>query len=119
MYAATWNVRSLLDSEGPIETARQRSEVDRVEDRKIDLVVRELGRYGVKVAALQETKWFGNAVYRVGDCTVLAAGQPSPKPDMPTQRGEGVAIALLGCAVNLWKADGEQWKAWSSRLVSA
>ena len=74
MYAATWNVRSLLDSEGPIKTARQRSEVDRVEDWKINLVVRELGRYGVKIAALQKSKWFGNAVYKVGDCIVLRAG---------------------------------------------
>ena len=34
------------------------------------------------------------------------------------QRGEGVAIVLSGQAVSAWKA-GSQWKAWSSRLVTA
>ena len=31
------------------------------EERKVDLVVRELDRYGVSIGALQETKWFGTA----------------------------------------------------------
>ena len=46
------------------------------EDRKVDLVVLELKRYmyDVKVAALQETLWFGSDVYHVGDSVVLAAG---------------------------------------------
>ena len=43
-YVAMWNVRSLLESEGPVETARQISEVQLAEDRKIDLVIRELDR---------------------------------------------------------------------------
>ena len=63
MCAATWNVRSLLESEGSVETARQTREISLAEDKKIDLVIRELDRYGVKIGALQETKWFGNAVY--------------------------------------------------------
>ena len=36
-----------------------------VEERKIDLVVRELDRYNINVAALQETWWFGSAAYRI------------------------------------------------------
>ncbi len=31
-------------------------------DRKLDLVVGELKRYGVSVAGIQETKWFGRDV---------------------------------------------------------
>ena len=58
----------MLDAEGSVETARQGTDARKAEDRKVDLVVRELGRYGVKVAALQETKWFGRAVYQVGEC---------------------------------------------------
>ena len=119
MFVATWNVRSLLESEGSVETARQTSEVLIAEDRKIDLVIRELGRYGVTIAALQETKWFGNAVYRVKDSGVLAAGRPAPQKGEVRRRGEGVAIVLLVSAVSLWKADGEQWKRWSSRIVTA
>ena len=85
----------------------------------MDLVVRVLGQYKIEVAALQETKWFGTAVYRVGGSVVLAAGRPTPELDQPKQRGEGVALVLSGSAANLWKEGGEQWRAWSSRLVTA
>ena len=112
MFLGTWNVRSLLDAEGPIETARQGSEARDAEDRRVDLVVRELERYHVKIAALQETKWFGNAVYTVGESVVLAAGRPTPGPVQTKQRGEeGVAIVLMDSALRAWRASGEQWKA--------
>ena len=62
----TWNVRSLVDTEGSMKTARQGRDVCHAEDRRVDLVVRELKRYDVKVAALQETLWFGSAVHCVG-----------------------------------------------------
>ena len=45
------------------------------EDRKVDLIVMELKRYDVKVAALQETKWCGCEVYHVGGSVVLTAGR--------------------------------------------
>ena len=112
----TWNVRSLVDAEGSVNTARQGRDVCHAEDRRVDLVVRELKRYDVKVAALQETLWFGSAVYRVGESVVLAAGRPIPAAGEPMKWGEGVAIVLSGPA---WRTAGEQWKAWSSRLVSA
>ena len=60
------------------------------EDQKIDLVLKELGRYGIQIAALQETKWFGSAMYHVGYC-VLTAGRPTPETDQHVQRGEGVS----------------------------
>ena len=82
---ASWNVRSMLDTEGSIETARQGRDMLHAEDRKVDLVVRELGRYNIKVAALQETKWMGNAVYEVGDSVLLTAGRPVPVPEQPIQ----------------------------------
>ena len=68
----TWNVRSMVDVEGLIEIASQNH---RGEEKKIDLIVRELSRYDVKVAALQETKLFGSGVYYVGGSVVLAAGR--------------------------------------------
>ena len=55
-HLASWNVRSVLDIEGSVKTARQDCEVRDAEDRKIDQVVSELNRYGIVVAALQETK---------------------------------------------------------------
>ena len=118
-WFATWNVRSMLDTEGSVETARQRQNTHHAEDRKVDLVVRELERYNIKVAALQETKWMGNHVYHVGDSVLLTAGRPVPETQQPVQRGEGVAIVLSGSAISAWRAGGERWKAWSSRLISA
>ena len=114
----TWNVRSLVNAEGSVETARQGRDVCSAEDRKIDLVVHVLKRYDVKVAALQETLWFGSAVYHVGESVVLAAGRPVQAVGKPRKRGEGVAIVLDGPAIIAWRAAGQQWKAWSSRLVS-
>ena len=52
-------MRSLLDSEGQVETAKQTRDSLLGDDRRIDKVVSELSRYKVKVAVLQETKQFG------------------------------------------------------------
>ena len=41
---ASWNVRTLLDVEGPIESARQGDDVQVVDEQKVDQVVDELGR---------------------------------------------------------------------------
>ena len=78
-----------------------------------------LRTYDIKIAALQETKWFGNGVYHVCYSIVLASGRDTPSVGEPVQRGEGVALVLTGPAIAAWKDGGEQWKAWSSRLVSA
>ena len=107
-FMAFWNVRTLLNVNGPIETARQNKEMDVVDERKIDQVVAELARYRVNVAGLQETKWFGNGV-------VIAAGRPALGGGVVNQRGEGVAVVL---SVDAWRSGGGRWKAWSSRLVS-
>ena len=117
-FLGSWNVRSLLDYEGPVETARQYTETGQFDDRRIDQVVKELERYKISVAALQETKWFNDAVYRVGESIVIAAGRPVPPVGVTRQRGEGVAIVLSGPAVQAWEAGGRQWRAWSSRLVT-
>ena len=47
---ASWNVRTLLDVEGPIETARQGDDMQVVDEWKIDQVVDELGRYKIDIA---------------------------------------------------------------------
>ena len=48
-----------LDTKGPIERAKQGREKGETKDKRVDLVLRELGRYVIRIAALQETKWFG------------------------------------------------------------
>ena len=59
----TWNVRStcMVDTEGSVAIASTMKNGQRGEDRKVDLVVGELRRYNVKVAGLQETKWFDSS----------------------------------------------------------
>ena len=115
----TWNVRSMVDTEGPIEIASQRADGQRGESKKVDQIVEEMKRYNVKVAALQETKWLGNEMYQVGGSVILTAGREITSPGAPLQRGEGVAILLLGPAIDAWKKTGRKWKAWNSRLISA
>ena len=50
-YFGTWNLRSLFDNKGTVETARLSSKVSESEDQRIDLVIRELNHYK-KVAGL-------------------------------------------------------------------
>ena len=108
----------MLDNEGPIETARQGPDCRHLsEDLRVDLVIRELQRYNIPVASLQETKWFGSALYEVGRSVVLTAGRPTPQAGQSMHRGEGVAIILSGPARTAWKTGGEQWKTWGSRLI--
>ena len=116
-YFGTWNVRSLVDNTGTINTARSRSEKNRSEDRRIDLVIRELNRYDITVAALQETLWFGKHVYLVGESVVITSGRETPQGHQSGQRGEGVAVVLTGPARDAWRAGGEQWESWGSRIV--
>ena len=73
----------------------------------------------MKVVGLQETKWFGCDVYDVAGSVVLTVGRAVPDSNDSLQRGEGVALVLLGSSIDAWKAGGQQWKAWSSRLVTA
>ena len=105
LTASTWNVRSMVDTEGPVDIA---SYGQRGEDRKIDQIVLELMRFGVSVGALQETKWFGGNVYEVMGSVVLTAGRPTPAEGVTVQRGEGVALVLMGPALTAWKRGGKQ-----------
>ena len=43
-FLGSWNVRSLLDYECPVETARQYAETGQFDDHRIDQVVKELER---------------------------------------------------------------------------
>ncbi len=85
-------------------------------ERWIRCYVNRMDRYGVVVAGLQETKWFGSKIYKVGKSIILSSGWDIPKEGGSRQWGEGVAIVMSGPAVNAWKAGGNQLKAWSSRL---
>ena len=53
-------VRTLHDTTGSIETARQRCNLSNVEDRRVDQVIDVMS--DVTVAALQEAKWYGSEI---------------------------------------------------------
>ena len=57
-------------------------------DRKLDLLVKELKRYGVSVAAIQETKWFESDVWETQGYTFLHSGRPLPEGDAPAEKRE-------------------------------
>ena len=46
-----------------------------IDDRRIDVVVGKLKRLDIEVAGLQETRWFGEEAYSVGDSAVLSYGR--------------------------------------------
>ena len=97
----TWNVWSMVNTEGPIEVASWGKEWG--EDRKVDLVVSELAWCEVVAGALQETKWFGCETYEVGDSMVLTSGRNTPREGQSVQLGEGVALVLRGQALAAWR----------------
>ena len=111
----TWNVRSMVDTEGSVDIASCRQDRRRGEQRKVDLVVEKINRYNAKVVSLKETKWFGNEMYKVGNAVVLTCGRVRL---LMKNIFEGVAVVLLDRAIDAWKAAGSQWKAWSFRLIS-
>jgi len=109
-------VRTLLDVHDPIETARCYDDVAIVQDeRKIDQVVNELSTYKIDMAALQETRWFGEGIYKVGESFVLSSGRPVPVQGKARQQGEGVALVQSGPATIPWRDGGSLWKVWNSR----
>ena len=72
----------------------------------IDLLMGELRKYGVSVAGIQETKWFGKDVWPVGRYTFLHSGHPLPGDQERASRNEGVGIALDKKATVAWKMQG-------------
>ena len=84
------------------------------------MLVGEIERYGVSIAAIQETKWFGSDVWPVsGNFVFLHSGRPIPSDGEQAIRNEGVGILLNGEASAAWRRAGEVWSPVSSRIVTA
>ena len=108
---------SLVEAEGPIETSVTRPSRRGVAiDRKASLMVRELKKYNMNLVGISETKWFGQAVYKVEGYTVLHLGRPIPG-ESPMVRNEGVGIVLDPALSAAWSEGGEVWRAVNSRIV--
>lgn len=98
LTVATWNVRLLVENSGDACICRKRpqqgSQNPTSVDHKLDLLFKELDRYNVSVAGIQETKWFGRDVWTVEGYTFLHSGRPLPDDSDSAARNEGVGIAL-------------------------
>ena len=115
-----WNMRTLVESDGSIETAVARKSSRGVAvDKKASLMVMELKKYRMNVVGISETKWFGSAVYSVDGHVILHSGRPVPADGNRALRNEGVAIVLDPTMAENWKSSGGEWQAVSSRIVSA
>lgn len=65
-------------------------------DSKLDFLVDEVKRYGVSIAAIQESKWFGSDVWPASeDFVFLHSGRPVPVNNEQAIRREGVGILKL------------------------
>ena len=91
-FWASWNVRTMLDVDGPIETARQGNELDimdAVDEWKVDQVVAEL----------VSTEWMWLVYKRLNGLVVMCIEFVTARPCLvlgQLVRGEGVAIVLSG-----------------------
>ena len=77
-----------------------------VTQRKLDLLVKELARYRISIAGIQEMKWFGSDIWPSGEWTFLHSGRVLPADDDIAIRREGVGILLDGRATATWRAVG-------------
>ena len=119
MFAASWNVRSLVECVGDAricgvsKTSKQLP--DSPVDRKLSLLAWELQRYHVTIAGIMETKWFGSDVWPADHGWVfIYSDRPSPSSDEVSQCGEGVGIVLSPAGVEAWHAAGDAWCAVSA-----
>ncbi len=90
-------------------------------DRKLDLLVKELQKYRVLLAGVQESRWFGEDVWPAADgYTCLHSHRPLPNSDDEVAaRNEGMGILMDARASSAWRQGGEVWRSISSRLVVA
>ena len=74
----------------------------------------------MKASVLQETEYFGSAVYQVGDRIVLiVAGWLVPNPEETfANSGKGVGLVLMELALRGRREAGEHWEVRSSRLLA-
>ena len=69
-------MQTLVEADGSVNTAISRNmRRGVVVDRKAEMMVTEMKRYGMNVTAIGEMKWFGQEVYELEGFTILHSGQ--------------------------------------------
>ena len=120
LNSGCWNMRTLVESDGSIETAvTRKSHRGAAVDRKASLMVMKLKKYRMNVVEISETKWFGSTVYKVDWYVIMYSSQTVPADGDKALRNEGVAIVLDPTMEENWKSSGGEWQAISSQIASA
>jgi len=81
---------------------------------KKELIVKQLKKHRIQVAAISETSMYDSGVETIGDYTVIYSGMPM---ENKTKQAHGVAIFLDRQATGAWKNLGSIWEAVSGRIV--
>lgn len=81
---------------------------------KRELIIKQLKKYRIQIAALSETCMYGFGIQTVGGHTMIYSGLSS---DNKTRNAHGVAICLGETAAKIWKQSGSEWEAVSERIV--
>lgn len=96
MFLGGWNVRSCFRR------------------AKRELVIKQLKKYRIQVAALSETGMYNSGITIVDDYTMIHSGVAS---DNKTRSAHGVAVCLDKQATRVWKDSGSVWEAINERIV--
>lgn len=100
LVVCSWNVQTLVKNSGNARICRKKAGIGRgwelyTVDRKLDLLVGEVKHYGISVAEMQETKWFGKDVWPAAEgFTFLHSGRSLPANGEDATRNEGVGGLL-------------------------
>lgn len=114
------HVQSMVENGGGLETVRvqlEKHSKGRVE-KKAYLFVWELKRYSTFVAAISETKWFGDNMYEVEHHVILHSGRRLPGEGETVKRGEGLGIVLSQVVTKAWRESGEEYEAIGYRIIT-
>ncbi len=115
-----WNMRTLVEEEGPIATALARRTSRSVTiDKKASFMVDVFRKFSMSIIGISETKWFGQEKYEVDGFVILHSGRSVPVGDEAVERNDGVGIVLDPVMAQIWKDSGEVWKPVSSHIVYA
>ena len=87
-----------------------------VKQTKKKLVIKQLKKYRIQIAALSETcsQLYDCGVKLINDYTMIYSGVPS---DNKTRNAHGVAICFDQMATKVWKDSGSKWEAVSEQIV--
>ena len=85
-----------------------------VKQSKKELVIKQLKKYRIQIAALSETCIYDCSVKLINDYTMIYSGVPS---DNKTRNAHGVAICFDQTAMKVWKDSGSEWEAVSEWIV--